>query len=352
MKSCREAPGPADSAAPPRLRAPHARRRPRDPRPARGAPRRAAARPPRSPRPPPTARGAASQPPRSAAQPPPALPASRRRAPALTDELAGELGALLGHAGGAARRGCSAARRPSAEPGEHEIRGAGEEGRPCACVCARRRREGGNSPPAPSAPRDRPGGREGHFQGRNRPRPAPRREGGREGGRAGGPRPEAPSFPPSPVPPRLPPPPRPAPAAEERAAGPEPSPRSAPLTSREPPARTHREHRPHGAMAPAPARAARSGPAPPSPQPRRCGGLGGHGGHLPAAGGPGRSHPPQGPGRPQTPFCRWFPPLDFKPHGSPAERGGVSAVAPAAFVSFCSPHRLCLPAIPPCSAFL
>lgn len=183
MKSCREAPGPADSAAPPRLRAPHARRRPRDPRPARGAPRRAAARPPRSPRPPPTARGAASQPPRSAAQPPPALPASRRRAPALTDELAGELGALLGHAGGAARRGCSAARRPSAEPGEHEIRGAGEEGRPCACVCARRRREGGNSPPAPSAPRDRPGGREGHFQGRNRPRPAPRREGGRESGR-------------------------------------------------------------------------------------------------------------------------------------------------------------------------
>lgn len=146
--------------------------------------------------------------------------------------------------------------------------------------------------------------------------------GGREGGRAGGPRPEAPSFPPSPVPPRLPPPPRPAPAAEERAAGPEPSPRSAPLTSREPPARAHREHRSHGAMAPAPARAARSGPAPPSPQPRRCGGLGGHGGHLPAAGGPGRSHPPQGPGRPQTPFCRWFPPLDFKPNGSPAERGG------------------------------
>lgn len=93
-------------------------------------------------------------------------------------------------------------------------------------------------------------------------------------------------------------------------------------SGRGPPARAHREHRPHGAMAPAPARAARSGPAPPSPQPRRCGGLGGHGGHLPAAGGPGRSHPPQGPGRPQTPFCRWFPPLDFKPNGSPAERGG------------------------------
>lgn len=96
--------------------------------------------------------------------------------------------------------------------------------------------------------------------------------GGREGGRAA----PAPRLPPSPPrrslrASRLPP--RPAPAAEERAAGPEPSPRSVPLTSREPPARAHREHRPHGAMAPAPARAARSGPAPPSPQPRRCGGA-------------------------------------------------------------------------------
>lgn len=327
MKSCREAPGPADSAAPPRLRAPHARRRPRDPRPARGDPRRAAARPPRSPRPPPTARGAASQPPRSAAQPPPALPASRRRAPALTDELAGELGALLGHAGGAARRGCSAARRPSAEPGEHEIRGAGEEGRPCACVCARRRREGGNSPPAPSAPRDRPGGREGHFQGRNRPRPAPRRAGGRAGERAA----PAPRLPPSPPrrslrASRLPPARPRRRRSGQRGRSPHPGPPRSPRESR-PPAPTGSIALTEPWRPPPPGQRDPGRPLLP-PSPGAAEGLGGHGGHLPAAGGPGRSHPPQGPGRPQTPFCRWFPPLDFKPNGSPAERGGGSLQLP------------------------
>lgn len=350
MKSCREAPGPADSAAPPRLRAPHARRRPRDPRPARGAPRRAAARPPRSPRPPPTARGAASQPPRSAAQPPPALPASRRRAPALTDELAGELGALLGHAGGAARRGCSAARRPSAEPGEHEIRGAGEEGRPCACVCARRRREGGNSPPAPSAPRDRPGGREGHFQGRNRPRPAPRREGGRAGERAA----PAPRLPPSPPrrslrASRLPPARPRRRRSGQRGRSPHPGPPRSPRESR-PPAPTGSIALTEPWRPPPPGQRDPGRPLlPPSPGAAEGSAATGAICRRPAV--------PADPtllrvrAAPRPRFAGGFP-LSILSRMGLRLSGGVSAVAPAAFVSFCSPHGLCLPAIPPCSAFL
>lgn len=149
--------------------------------------------------------------------------------------------------------------------------------------------------------------------------------GGREGGRAGERAAPAPRLPPSPPrrslrASRLPPARPRRRRSGQRGRSPHPGPPRSPRESR-PPAPTGSIALTEPWRPPPPGQRDPGRPLLP-PSPGAAEGLGGHGGHLPAAGGPGRSHPPQGPGRPQTPFCRWFPPLDFKPNGSPAERGG------------------------------